>query len=96
MVNRSKTRYYVQHSIYIYIYTHNKLIDRYILDIILQNDINHVSYKKDVVVCDNGTGFVKCGLLVKIFHAICFLMVGRPTLRAESAIGNIELRYNVW
>jgi len=49
---------------------------------------------EDVVVCDNGTGFVKCGFAGENFPRHMFpSMVGRPTLRAEEdAIGNIELK----
>ena len=49
---------------------------------------------EDVVVCDNGTGFVKCGFAGENFPRHMFpSMVGRPTLRAEeAAIGNIELK----
>ena len=48
----------------------------------------------DVVVCDNGTGFVKCGFAGENFPRDMFpSMVGRPTLRAEEdAIGNIEIK----
>ena len=49
---------------------------------------------EDVVVCDNGTGFVKCGFAGENFPRHMFpSMVGRQTLRAEEdAIGNIELK----
>jgi len=39
------------------------------------------------VVCDNGTGFVKCGYAGENFPRSIFpSMVGRPTLRADEAI----------
>ena len=41
-----------------------------------------------VVVCDNGTGFVKCGFAGANFPAHIFpAMVGRPILRAKSKEG---------
>lgn len=42
-----------------------------------------------VVVCDNGTGFVKCGFSGTNFPTAIFpALVGRPTLRAEEKQGN--------
>ena len=41
-----------------------------------------------VVVCDNGTGFVKCGLAGDNFPQHIFpAMVGRPILRAKNKDG---------
>jgi len=46
-----------------------------------------------VVVCDNGTGFVKCGFAGSNFpHAIFPSMVGRPVLRFEEKIENVQLK----
>ncbi|KDO25900.1 actin-like protein 2 [Saprolegnia parasitica CBS 223.65] len=40
-----------------------------------------------IVVCDNGTGFVKCGFAAENFPRHIFpSMVGRPILRAEEAV----------
>lgn len=47
---------------------------------------------KDVIVCDNGTGYVKCGFAGQNFPAGVFpCMVGRPTLRFEEAISEQKL-----
>jgi len=46
-----------------------------------------------VIVCDNGTGFVKCGFAGSNFpHAIFQSMVGRPVLRYEEKIENVQLK----
>jgi len=46
-----------------------------------------------VVVCDNGTGFVKCGFAGSNFPASIFpSMVGRPILRFEEKIDNVQLK----
>jgi len=46
-----------------------------------------------VVVCDNGTGFVKCGFAGANFPASIFpSMVGRPILRSEEKIDNVQLK----
>ena len=48
---------------------------------------------KKVVVCDNGTGFVKCGFAGANFpHAIFPSMVGRPILRSEEKIDNVQIK----
>jgi len=48
---------------------------------------------KKVIVCDNGTGFVKCGFAGSNFpHAIFPSLVGRPVLRAEEKIDNVQLK----
>ncbi|XP_026680794.1 actin-related protein 2-like [Diaphorina citri] len=45
------------------------------------------------VVCDNGTGFVKCGYAGSNFPAHIFpSMVGRPIIRAVNKIGDIEVK----
>jgi actin-related protein 2 len=47
----------------------------------------------NVVVCDNGTGFVKCGFAGSNFpHSIFPSMVGRPVLRFEEKIENVQLK----
>jgi len=46
-----------------------------------------------VVVCDNGTGFVKCGYAGSNFPAHIFpSLVGRPVLRSKTKIGDIEIK----
>jgi len=47
-----------------------------------------------VIVCDNGTGFVKCGFSGSNFPTAIFpSMVGRPIMRAEeSVIDNIQIK----
>jgi len=46
-----------------------------------------------VIVCDNGTGFVKCGFAGANFPASIFpSMVGRPMLRSEEKIDNVQLK----
>jgi len=45
------------------------------------------------VVCDNGTGFVKCGFAGDNFPTAVFpAMVGRPILRYEESIGDVQLQ----
>ena len=49
-----------------------------------------------VIVCDNGTGFVKCGYAGSNFPAHIFpSLVGRPILRSSAKIGNIEIKVGV-
>ncbi|KAG1696497.1 Actin-related protein 2 [Nymphon striatum] len=46
-----------------------------------------------VIVCDNGTGFVKCGEAGSNFPAFIFpSMIGRPIIRAATKIGDIEVK----
>mmetsp|Transcript_39982 Transcript_39982/g.98065 ORF Transcript_39982/g.98065 Transcript_39982/m.98065 type:complete len:394 (+) Transcript_39982:38-1219(+) len=46
-----------------------------------------------IVVCDNGTGFVKCGFAGANFPTAIFpSMVGRPILRFEEKIDNVEIK----
>ncbi|XP_046400030.1 actin-related protein 2 isoform X3 [Ischnura elegans] len=48
---------------------------------------------RKVIVCDNGTGFVKCGYAGSNFPAHIFpSMVGRPIIRAANKIGDIEVK----
>jgi len=48
---------------------------------------------KKVIVCDNGTGFVKVGHAGANFPSHIFpAMVGRPILRFEEKIDNVELK----
>uniref|UniRef100_A0A182QA17 Actin-related protein 2 n=1 Tax=Anopheles farauti TaxID=69004 RepID=A0A182QA17_9DIPT len=48
---------------------------------------------RHVIVCDNGTGFVKCGYAGSNFPAHIFpSMVGRPIIRAVNKIGDIEVK----
>lgn len=48
---------------------------------------------RNVIVCDNGTGFVKCGHAGSNFPAHIFpSLVGRPIIRSTSKIGNIEIK----
>jgi len=45
------------------------------------------------VVCDNGTGFVKCGFAGENFPTAIFpSMVGRPILRSEEKVENLEIK----
>jgi len=45
------------------------------------------------VVCDNGTGFVKCGFAGQNFPTAIFpAMIGRPIMRAEEKVGDVELK----
>jgi len=47
----------------------------------------------DIIVCDNGTGFVKCGYAGSNFPSYIFpSLVGRPILRSQAKIGNIEVK----
>lgn len=49
--------------------------------------------RRNTIVCDNGTGFVKAGFAGANFpHSVFPSMVGRPILRSEEKIGNIELK----
>jgi len=46
-----------------------------------------------VIVCDNGTGFVKCGYAGTNFPEHIFpSMVGRPMLRSSAKVGDIEVK----
>jgi len=48
---------------------------------------------KPPVVCDNGTGFVKCGYAGSNFPAHIFpSMIGRPLMRYEEEFKNVELK----
>lgn len=48
---------------------------------------------KPPIVCDNGTGFVKCGFAGDNFPAHIFpSIIGRPVLRAEERVQDIELK----
>jgi len=48
---------------------------------------------KPPIVCDNGTGFVKCGFAGDNFPAHIFpAIVGRPILRAEEKINDVVLK----
>lgn len=51
------------------------------------------SQGRKVIVCDNGTGFVKCGYAGSNFPAFTFpSLVGRPIIRAAHKIGDIEVK----
>ncbi|KCV71634.1 actin-like protein 2-A [Fonticula alba] len=46
-----------------------------------------------VIVCDNGTGFVKCGYAGSNFPEAVFpSLVGRPMLRAEEKVEGVEIK----
>ena len=48
---------------------------------------------RKVLVCDNGTGFVKCGFAGSNFPAHIFpSLVGRPIIRAANRIDDIEVK----
>jgi len=47
----------------------------------------------NIVICDNGTGFVKCGFAGAQFPTSIFpSMVGRPQLRYEEKVEGIEIK----
>uniref|UniRef100_A0A4W6E3Q7 Actin-related protein 2 n=1 Tax=Lates calcarifer TaxID=8187 RepID=A0A4W6E3Q7_LATCA len=51
------------------------------------------SHGRRVVVCDNGTGFVKCGYAGSNFPEHIFpALVGRPIIRSTAKVGNIEIK----
>jgi len=51
------------------------------------------SQGRKVIVCDNGTGFVKCGYAGSNFPSHIFpSLVGRPIIRAANKIGDIEVK----
>uniref|UniRef100_A0A4W4G6I7 Actin related protein 2 n=1 Tax=Electrophorus electricus TaxID=8005 RepID=A0A4W4G6I7_ELEEL len=48
---------------------------------------------RKVVVCDNGTGFVKCGFAGSNFPEHIFpALVGRPVIRSNTKVGNIVIK----
>merc|ERR1712193_531196 len=48
---------------------------------------------RKVIVCDNGTGFVKCGYAGSNFPSHIFpSLVGRPIIRAANRIDDIEVK----
>lgn len=58
-------------------------------------DFDHImdGQGRQVIICDNGTGFVKCGYAGSNFPAFTFpSMVGRPIIRAAHKIGDIEVK----
>ena len=51
------------------------------------------SHSRKVIVCDNGTGFVKVGYAGSNFPEHIFpSLVGRPILRATNKVGDIEVK----
>ncbi|GAB6021445.1 Actin- protein 2 [Chamberlinius hualienensis] len=51
------------------------------------------SQGRQVIVCDNGTGFVKCGYAGANFPTYIFpSVVGRPILRAANKVGDVEIK----
>ena len=51
------------------------------------------SQGRKVIVCDNGTGFVKCGYAGCNFPAHIFpSLVGRPIIRATNKVEGIEVK----
>ncbi|XP_030854228.1 actin-related protein 2 isoform X3 [Strongylocentrotus purpuratus] len=51
------------------------------------------SQGRKVVVCDNGTGFVKCGFAGNNFPSHIFpSLVGRPIIRSNTKVGDIEIK----
>lgn len=51
------------------------------------------SQGRKVVVCDNGTGFVKCGFAGQNFPSFIFpSLVGRPIIRSTQKVGDIEIK----
>ena len=52
-----------------------------------------MSTEKPPIVCDNGTGFVKCGFAKDNFPRHIFpSMIGRPTMRYEEEFSDVELK----
>ncbi|TQD90043.1 hypothetical protein C1H46_024358 [Malus baccata] len=48
---------------------------------------------RNVVVCDNGTGYVKCGFAGENFPTSVFpCVVGRPLLRYEESLMEQEIK----
>lgn len=48
---------------------------------------------RKVVICDNGTGFVKCGFAGSNFPAHIFpSLIGRPIIRSTTKVGDIEVK----
>lgn len=48
---------------------------------------------QNVIVCDNGTGFVKCGYAGSNFPSHIFpSLVGRPMIRSTAKVGDIEIK----
>ncbi|KAJ6243807.1 actin-related protein [Anaeramoeba flamelloides] len=48
---------------------------------------------KSIIVCDNGTGFVKVGYANSNFPAAVFpSIVGRPVLRYEENVTNVKIK----
>lgn len=46
-----------------------------------------------VIVCDNGTGFVKVGYAGSNFPSHIFpSLVGRPIIRSQAKVGDIEIK----
>ncbi|RNA07031.1 actin-related 2-like isoform X1, partial [Brachionus plicatilis] len=65
-----------------------------IILILSQKPYDMDSQGRRIVVCDNGTGFVKCGFAGSNFPDHIFpSLVGRPILRSNSNINstNIEM-----
>lgn len=61
----------------------------------LENSSNFTmdSQGRNVIVCDNGTGFVKCGFAGSNFPAHIFpSLVGRPIIRSTAKVGDIEVK----
>jgi len=57
------------------------------------NYTEHPTMSKAPIVCDNGTGFVKCGYAGSNFPAHIFpSMIGRPLMRFEEEFKNVELK----
>lgn len=51
------------------------------------------SQGRNVIVVDNGTGFVKCGFAGAQFPKFTFpSLVGRPLIRAAQRIDDIEIK----
>ncbi|XP_013383369.1 actin-related protein 2 [Lingula anatina] len=51
------------------------------------------SQGRKVIVCDNGTGFVKCGYAGSNFPEHIFpSLVGRPIIRSNTKVGDIEIK----
>lgn len=63
----------------------------------LEKISDHPMDNKNVVVCDNGTGYVKCGFAGENFPTSVFpCLVGKPMLRYEESLMEQELKVGIF
>jgi actin-related protein 2 len=73
---------------YYFFFTHSFF---FLIDVIIHTKMDSAGRK--VVVCDNGTGFIKCGYCTSNFPDYVFpCMVGRPLIRSRAKVNNIEVQ----